>query len=187
MIGMLKGEVALLDNPFLIVDVNGVGYKVLVAAGILAKTSLNSKIVLFTYTHVRDDILSLFGFLEFLDLKLFERLIGVSGIGPKTAMNIFSVGERDQIMSAVASGDVGFFTSVPRLGKKNAQKIIIELKGKLDMDSILGNGEGHNEVSMVLKNFGFTTSEIQSALRGINGGGKTTQEKIRLALKYLGK
>ena len=187
MIGMLRGEVALRDDPFLIVDVSGIGYKVLVSSSVLAKTKLGNKITLFTHTHVREDTLSLFGFSDSSDLKLFEKLIGVSGIGPKTAMNIFSVGDRDSISAAIATGDVDFFTSVPRLGRKSGQKIIIELKGKLDMDSFLGNGEKHNEILMALKNFGFTVSEIQSALKGVSGQGKTMQEKIKLALKFLGK
>ena len=186
MIGMLKGQIILRDGSFLLVDVGGVGYRVLVSSSVLSKKPTNSKITLFIYTHVREDMLSLFGFEDASDLKLFEKLIGVSGIGPKTAMNVFSVGGRDEIMSAIATGDVEFFTSVPRLGKKNAQKIIIELKGKLDLNSVL-DGEGNNEIVVALKNFGFTTMEVQNAVRETKDQGKTTQEKIKLALRYLGK
>ena len=90
MIGFLKGKVELLKRPFVIVDVNGVGYKVLVPETIYAKLSLGESLKIFTYTYVREDALDLFGFLEAEDLGLFESLLTVSGIGPKTALNIFS-------------------------------------------------------------------------------------------------
>ena len=191
MIGMLKGEVVIRDGNYLLVDVNGVGYKVLAASAVLAKTPIYSKVTLFIYTHVREDAISLFGFLDALDLKLFEKLISVSGIGPKTAMNIFSIGKRENITQAIITGDVSFFTGVPRLGKKNAQKIIIELKSKLgsidDLDLSKIDREENNEVVLALKNFGFTTTEALGALKAIKADGKTTEEKIRLALKTLGK
>ena len=90
MIGFLKGSIEHLDRPFVFLDVNGVGYRVLVSDTVYAKLVKNEKTKLFTYTYVREDDLSLFGFLELEDLKLFEGLITVSGIGPKTALNIFS-------------------------------------------------------------------------------------------------
>jgi len=128
MIGLLKGQIELLKRPFVIVDVHDVGYKVLVPDSIYSKLSLGDKVKLFIFTYVREDALELFGFLAAEDLSLFENLLTVSGIGPKTALNIFSFGERKDITEAIIKGDVTFFTSVPRLGTKNAQKIIIELK-----------------------------------------------------------
>src|SRR3990167_9962071 len=130
MIGHLNGEVIFKESNSIILDVKGVGYKVLAASDVLTKAHKGFPLELFIYTHVREDNISLFGFLEASDLKLFENLIGVSGIGPKTAMNIFSIGDRSQIVSAIISADTAFFKSVPRLGQKNAQKIIIELKNK---------------------------------------------------------
>src|SRR5436190_10539061 len=129
MIGTIKGIVEYREDPFVIIDVNGVGYKVLIPATI--SITLSAPIKLFTHTHVREDLLELYGFTEPQDLKLFEYLISVSGVGCKTALGVFAVGSRSQIVGAIAANDVGFFTSVPRLGKKNAQKIIIELKNKL--------------------------------------------------------
>ena len=128
MIGSLNGKIELLDRPFVIVDISGVGYRVLIADSIYTKLTIGEKIKLFTFTYVREDALELFGFLTIEDLKIFENLITVSGIGPKTALNIFSFGGRKEIIEAIIKGDVDFFTSVPRLGTKNAQKIIIELK-----------------------------------------------------------
>jgi len=98
MIGYLKGEVFFKESNSIIIEVKGVGYRVLVTNDILAKAHKGSPLALFIYTHVREDNISLFGFLEPQDLKLFENLIGVSGIGPKTAMGIFSIGSRNQIV-----------------------------------------------------------------------------------------
>jgi Holliday junction DNA helicase RuvA len=191
MIGFLKGSIELLDRPFVFVDVNGVGYKILVADSVYAKLSKNEKITLFTFTYVREDELSLFGFLEVEDLKLFESLITVSGIGPKTALNIFSFGGRKEVIDAIIKGDVSFFTSVPRLGTKNAQKIIIELKNKMgagnDLDLSGKDFLENAEVIQALKNFGFSVGEAQKAVREIKAQDLTLDEKIKLALKNLGR
>lgn len=191
MIGFLKGTIEVLDRPHIIIDVNGVGYRVLISESIYSKLSKDQKIKLFTFTYVREDALELFGFLELEDLKLFEGLITVSGIGPKTALNIFSFGERKNIIEAIIKGDVSFFTSVPRLGTKNAQKIIIELKNKMgssqDLDLSGKDFLENAEVIQALKNFGFSVGEAQKALRDIKAPGLSLDEKIKLALKNMGR
>lgn len=191
MIGFLNGVVFLKEVNSIILDVKGVGYKVLAASDVLAKAHKGSPLQLFIYTHVREDNISLFGFLEAQDLKLFENLIGVSGIGPKTAMNIFSIGNRSQIVSAIISADTSFFKSVPRLGQKNAQKIIIELKSKFGSTNDLDlSGEdmfGNEEAVVALKGFGFTSKEIYDAIKNVKKDGQKVTETIKLALKYLGR
>lgn len=190
MIGFLNGEVVAYDGQNIIIDVGGVGYRVLVSNSVLSKVTLNGKLKLFVYTHVREDAIQLYGFLDSLDLKLFENLISVSGVGPKTAMNIFSIGTRDAISQAIITGDVAFFVGVPRLGKKNAQKIIIELKNKFgsieDLDLSKMDLKENSEVIAALKSFGFTNREALESLKTIKGE-YTVEEKIRLALKELGK
>lgn len=191
MIGTLRGTIEYREDPYIIVDVNGVGYKVLVPLTVLARiTSLGEEIKLFTHTHVREDVLELYGFSDASDLRLFEYLISVSGVGCRTASGIFSVGTRSEIIQAIIGNDVAFFTSVPRLGKKNAQKIIIDLKSKIgggeDLDLSEDSGES-NEIIAALKTFGFDPRESQEAIRALAGKGETVEEKIRLALKYLGK
>lgn len=190
MIGTIKGIVEYKEDPHLIVDVNGVGYALLVPTTVSAKiTSIGESIKLYTHTHVREDALELFGFTEHEDLKLFKYLIDVSGVGCKTALNVFSVGSRKDIVNAIATNNVTFFTGVPRLGKKNAQKIIIELKNKIGGEDFDLSQEGaeQQDIITVLKSFGFTAQESQAALRELNGAGNTVEEKIKLALKYLGK
>lgn len=190
MIGMLTGTVALKTTTYLLLNLHGVGYKVLVPIPVLSRLVLNEEATLYTHTHVREDLLELYGFSSLEDLRLFEYLIGVSGVGCKSALGIFSNGNRGEIVNAVITGDVSFFTSVPRLGKKNAQKIIIELKNKLggvdDLDLSSESAEDSEAIS-ALVTFGFTPREADSALRSLNGEAKTIEEKVKLALKYLGK
>lgn len=189
MIGFLEGKVAFRDDPFLFINVGGVGYKVFASRDVLSAFPLGSEGMVFTYTHVKEDALDLFGFLNLEDLKLFEQLISVSGIGPRTAINIFSVGTRSEILQAIISGDVGFFTAVPRLGKKNAQRIIVELKSKFgeagELDLSATDGVAQEEVTAALKSIGFSPSEIRDALKNVKEG--SVEEKIKMAIKYLGK
>lgn len=191
MIGSIKGILELKDHPYIIVDVNGVGYKVLIPENEISNLSINQKVKFFIYTHVREDTLDLYGFTSLNQMKLFEKLIGVSGIGPKTAMGIFSIGTDEEITQAIIKGDVSFFLKVPRLGKKNAQKVIIELKTKFestgDIDLSSEMGKENKDVLAALKIFGYTVKEATEALRNTGDKGKTIEEKIKLALRYLGK
>lgn len=192
MIALLKGIVDTRIDPYLIIDVHGVGYKVLPSHQVLSKiTGIGSEIKLYTYTHVREDLIELYGFDDAQDLRLFEQLIGVSGVGPKTAIGVFAVGSRTAIVNAITSGDVAFFTSVPRLGKKNAQKLIIELKSKLgsieEFNLAAETDPGQDDVIAALKNFGYSTQEAVAAMRATQSEGASTSEKIRLALQYLGR
>lgn len=191
MIASIRGKVILKDGSNLIVEANGVGYKILVSEKVWSKNKTDDEIFLFVYSHIREDAFDLFGFLEITDLKLFENLVSVNGVGPKTAMSVFSFSSREEIVNAVLKGDVGFFTRVPRLGKKNAQKIIIELKSKLkdtnSLDLSTDDSEANAEVYEALRTFGFSTREIGDAIKNIDTKSVSADEKIKLALKYLGK
>ncbi len=191
MIASLKGLIESLNSSYAIIDVSGVGYKVLLPSNVLTKLKKGEKIKFSIYTHVRDDTLDLFGFLSEDELFLFEHLISVSGVGPKTALSIFSIGGVEEIIKAINLADVDFFTSVPRLGKKNAQKIIIELKGRLgssvDLDLTGKSSAENNDVIAALKNFGFSSEEISKVLKEIKEKGETAEEKIKLALRQLGR
>ncbi len=188
MIGTITGIVDYQEESLLIVDVHGVGYSVLVSSSV--SVTQGDQIKLFTHTHVREDVLELYGFSHPADLKLFKYLISVSGVGCKTALMVFSVGSRSEIIQAITTNDVGFFTAVPRLGKKNAQKIIIELKNKLGGETDLDLGQDGSEsieVIAALQALGFTPAEARSALKGLHGAGATSGEKVKLALRALGK
>jgi len=190
MIGSIRGKIILQDGNHILVETGGVGYRVLVSSKVLSNHK-NSEIALFTYTHVKEDALELFGFLETSDLKLFENLLSVSGVGPKTAMSIFSYLTRDEVINAVLKGDTSVFEGIPRLGKKNAQKIIIELKSKLGDTSSLDlssmDSSENTDVLQALQSFGFSSKEARDALKNIDKKAESAEEKIKLALKYLGK
>lgn len=191
MIAALRGKILIKDTQYCILDVAGVGYKVYLSSAVLSKIAKDQTVQLFTYNHVREDMLDLYGFMEFAELKLFELLIGVSGIGPKTVLNIFAIGSKDDIVNAIMRADDSFFTGVPRLGKKNAQKIIIELKGKLGSTAELElseDGGDNQDVILALQSFGFSRAEAQEAVRSLDQKAElTAEEKVKLALKYLGK
>lgn len=185
---MLRGTIVFLESTAAIVDVSGVGYTVLLPTTLLAKVRLNDSVTVYTHTHVREDLLELYGFEEREDLTLFKMLIGVSGIGCKTALHVISLGKRAEIIDAIHKADLSFFSGVPRLGKKNAQKIIIELKGKIgsEEDLDLSSDSDHNEVLEALKGFGYSAKEAREAYRLVAKDGLKTEEKIRMALKQLG-
>lgn len=192
MIGYLDGEVIVRDDPYVFINVAGVGYKVLASVSVLSSAVVGQSVSVFIYTHVKEDALELFAFPTLSDLKLFELLVSVSGIGPKTAISIFSVGDSSTIMNAISTGDVAFFTAVPRLGKKNAQKLIIELKNKFGSLSEFNitEAESGGEVVEALKSFGFSAKEIQQALSTMRSEGVLPSDsaaQIKSALKYLGK
>lgn len=188
MIAQLTGTIIRMHQNPLVVDVHDVGYAVHVPQRILTSAVMGSRITLLTYTHVREDALVLFGFSSEDELALFELLLGVSGIGPKTALSVLDRGS-NAIKRAIISSDVEFFTSVPRLGKKNAQKIIIDLKSKLgstsDLDLSDKAGTDTKQIVAALISMGFDTKEAKEAVQKLPATG-TLEEKVKLALKTLG-
>ncbi len=192
MIAYLSGTIHSKGSNYLIImTAGGVGYKVSAPSEIFRNTIIGEKYNLFIYTHVKEDALDLYGFAKQEDLTLFEMFLGVSGIGPKTALSIFGNGKSDKIKEAVVKGDVGFFTSIPRLGTKNAQKIIIELRPKLsNLNNLIDLSEESGETKEIidaLKSFGFSPAEAKEALRSIKDIQGDTSVKIKAALKFLGK
>lgn len=188
MIGSLTGIVSFRDKSIVLLDVHDVGYNVLVPQNL--SLDLGETKTLFIHTHVREDAFELYGFADMQDLKVFEYLISVSGVGCKTALLVFSVGTRKEIIQAIVSNNVSFFTAVPRLGKKNAQKIIIELKNKLGGEEDLDLGaqdESSDEVLLALQSLGFQPAEARRAVKSLEGKGETVSEKVRLSLKFLGR
>lgn len=180
MIAQLTGTVVR-TSP-LILDVHGVGYAVAVPQKLGA--AIGQKLTVHTYTHVREDTLQLFGFESQEELSLFELLLTVSGIGPKTALAVMDQGV-SSIQKAITSSDVDFFMTVPRLGKKNAQKIIIELRSKIAgaTGDIPETGET-GEITSALISMGFDRKELKDVLKKLPEG--SLEEKVKFALKMLG-
>lgn len=188
MIGYLSGTIQeKFPNP-IIVDVGGVGYVVHVPDRLASKLTVKEPCKLYIHTHVREDALDLYGFLTKEELTLFKLLLTVSGIGPKTGLMVIDRGVA-AIQKAVSDADVDFFTTIPRLGRKNAQKIIIELKNKLgslqELDLTEENGET-KELMDALLSMGFARSEIASVIKKLSGNETTLEQKIRKALQLMG-
>ena len=190
MIGLIHGTVDTIRPTYVIIDTGGVGYKVIIPQSLISKAQVGLPLKVYTYTHVREDVLDLFGFASVEDLSLFELFLTVPGIGPKTAVGIFAAGPTSQIRNAVVTADISFFSQVPRLGRKNAQKIIIELKSKLgdsDFTLDLSDQDEEKEIAIALKDLGFKSDEVSAVLKKVRGQGTTLEQKMKLALKQLGK
>jgi len=186
MIAQLTGR-SIIQDSRLIVDVNGVGYAVLVSDSTLAKLQPEVEVKLNIYTHVREDALELFGFLESADKRLFQLLLGVSGVGPRTALAISQWGAAD-ITQAVQEAQVTFFTKVPRVGKKLAQKIIIDLKSKLGSLRELELGGMSNpkqkEVAEALLSLGFEEQSVYQIINQLDLD-QPIQTLVKQALRQL--
>lgn len=190
MIGALRGTVeTTVENPLLLM-VGGVGYRVGVPEHVLKDIRRDQSVTLYIHTYVREDALDLYGFLTKEDLALFELLLSVSGIGPKTSLAIVDRGVT-AVRSAIVTADVSFFTTIPRLGKKNAQKIIIELKTKLgsieELDLAADERGETKDLLEALESMGFAKSEALWAIKQIKNPNASMEEKIRFALRYLSK
>ncbi len=186
MIGYLQGEPKFFNDDVIIV-VNGVGYRVEV--GNRTRNMMTEEVVeLFTYTYVREDRLELYGFISRDQLKLFELMIGVSGVGPKTGLDIVDR-DPEMIVDAVQNAKVSFFKAVPRIGKKTAQKIILELKSKLGSLKELSLGPRSNEerdVYEALLALGYDEGDIADRINKIDLEELSVEEAVKAVLKRLG-
>ena len=190
MIGYIKGIVKWFNSTSCIIDVHGLGYELTCSQKVLQSLILDREFEAFVYTHVREDQLKLFGFSTPSEKELFETLIGISGIGPKIAISIFSVASEQMIKEAIIKADVNFFTQIKGLGKKNAQKIIIELKSKIgsvaELDLTAEEKQYSEDVVLALQSFGFLKKDIYKTLKTIDQSQSEAQQ-IKLALQQLGK
>jgi len=185
MIGYLEGKIiAKGPKAIVVLTAGGLGYKVNIAEDTLKKIGQKKEVALFTHLAVREDSLDLFGFLKEEELAFFEILINVSGVGPKTAMNIIGLAPLPNLKRAIRDGDKNYLTKVSGLGKKTAEKIILELSDKLKDD--LEGQELKTEIDALqaLCSLGYSQKEAREALKKTKAA--TTEEKIKEALKILG-
>ncbi len=199
MISYIRGELAAVEKEKIIIDVQGIGYGIFMpesSIGLLPQTGSTVKI--YTYLNVREDAMQLFGFLTRDDLELFRLLIGVSGIGPKGGLNILSRLTADELRFAVMSGDAKAISAAPGIGKKTAEKVIIELKDKLDIEDMLNrtadivpdagdnvSGEIESEAVQALVALGYGSAESLRAVKSVSQECGTVEEVLKAALKYL--
>jgi len=189
MIASVQGRCAAKGDNHVVVDVSGVGFQVFVPPSLLEGLSgIGQELILFTHLHVRENELSLYGFATHEELALFELLLRVSGIGPKVALKIVSILSVEALREAIASGDAAMLTRVPGIGKKTAERVMVDLKDKLGVgELVLHPGLTHvdAEVMSALTSLGYSTAEAQAALRSLPSEDLTLEERIRLALQYL--
>ncbi len=186
MIGKLTGTINEIDGQTAILDVQGVGYLISFTEPDVGQLHVGQEISVWIQTIVRSESLELFGFIEKESLKIFTLLTGISGIGPKSALAILSLAGPDTLRQAVAEGDSVYLTKISGIGRKNAQKIVMELKDKLETRT----GQQHDlrsnaEAIEALQALGYTTKQARETIQQLPEGITTSEEKIKAALQKL--
>ena len=186
MIASLTGKIKKVASDSLILKVGGIGYEVFISNKTMQALSLADSVELEIYTHVREDTLKLYGFDNSLEKKLFMSFIKINGVGPKMALSILSAADSlDALVEMIEKKDIKGLSGLPRVGKKVAQQIVLNLKGSLAISPTLARQvESREWVSRALVNLGFRGSEIKSALDQISIG-KDKTENLKKALAYL--
>jgi holliday junction DNA helicase RuvA len=200
-IAFLRGRVQRLTPEMVVLDVNGVGYLVAITAAARDRMpSAGGETELQIYTQVREDQLALYGFASVEELELFRMLIEVDGVGPKVGLAILSSANLDLLKRAILTDDVGPIRRAPGVGPRTAQKVIIDLKPKLEADAALASlsrvpvtagapaSEATRQVEATLRNLGFSAAEARSAIDSIDWAAEPSpQEALATALKALGR
>ena len=194
----VSGEVAHVEPYLAVIDCGGVGYACRTTTFTLSQIKKGDKAKLFTYLSVREDAMDLYGFASAEELKLFQQLISVSGVGPKAALSILSAGTPANLALAIITGDEKALTVAQGIGKKIAQRIILELKDKLAKGQLSADGESYggtgvtvipenksSEAAAALAVLGYSQAEIGVALKGIDLDSLKLEEVIKQALKKM--
>jgi Holliday junction DNA helicase RuvA len=188
MIGRLKGKIVDKGAEGVVIDVGGLGYDVALPLSTLAALpQLGEEISLWIHTHVREDELKLYGFADKRDRTAFRTMLKVGGVGPKVALAVLGGLTGDQLARVVDSGDTGRLTAIPGIGKKTAERVILELGGKLDLGRAAAAGEGgpvpFEELSSALRNLGFKPAEVERALAEIGKGEGAAAQPFEVLLR----
>ena len=189
MLAKIEGIVWDTNNKFLTVGVGGIGFKIYTTLETKEVSQKGKKISLFTHLVVREDALDLYGFLTDEELKFFEMIISISGIGPKTGLNVLNISSVPALKRAISRGDTAHLTKVSGIGKKIAEKMVLELKDKVlitDEEKDL-NYKDEIDVLEALKALGYAPKDAREALREIDKKITRTEDKIKAVLKILGK
>lgn len=187
MIGQLTGEIAYQEKRFVIVKANGVGYKVYVSPETIKELPVSSELrMLWTHLVVREEVLDLYGFISKEELDFFQLLIGVSGVGPRSALAILSLASPATLREAIGAGNSSYLTQVSGIGKKIAEKIILELRDKIEYLESENNGLSEaSEAILALEALGYSNKEAREALKQVDPKIIDTGDKIKSALKNL--
>lgn len=191
MIVTLTGQVAEKIADIVVLDVKGVGYGLLVDAEDYGRLAVGSPAKLYVYEHIREQANDLFGFLSLDTKQLFEQLLGVNGVGPKMALNVLSTGTASEVRTAIAAGDTKFIQAAQGVGKRVAERIVVDLKDKVGLEGIDLATTGMLQSDVLLRqddaiealmSLGFTAQDAAAALAKVPND-ISTEERIKLALK----
>jgi Holliday junction DNA helicase RuvA len=189
-IATLQGTVTAKGEDFMIVETGGIGFRVHVPTSLSAQWgTLGRQVELFTHLHLRENLVSLYGFETQEALGFFELLLGVSGIGPKVALAILSAGRVDALRTAIASGDTDYLILMPGIGKKTAQRIILDLRGKIEEEELvpaLPLSPVDEDVIAALTSMGYSHSEAREALASLPEEEIPLEERLVQAIRYFG-
>lgn len=191
MIASLEGIITQKESGSVVLNVAGVGYRVFITSETNKKLKYKKGVVsLFTHLAVRETAMDLYGFLDKKELFFFQMLISISGIGPKSALAILSIADVETLERAISAGDSSYLTQVSGIGKKNAEKIVLELSGKIDTIIDLSEGTSLKDEADTLEALialGYGTKEARDALKTIPKEVVSTSDRLKEALKLLGK
>ena len=192
MIASLKGILDSLGSDGAIIDVNGIGFQVFMPTSTYTTMgAVGKEVKLYTHLHLREDEATLYGFASTDELRLFQTLIGVSGLGPRLALAMLSTMSIEQITMAIASGNADLLTAIPGIGKKMAERLILELKDKIAAGWATAPAEQlaeeSAEVLTALTSLGYSVNEASRAVATLPPSSELSlEEKIKLALQYFG-
>lgn len=183
MIGYLKGVIKYININYVILEINNLGYTVICSPKILSK-AIGDSIEVFIYESIREDAHDLYGFLTTNELEFFGKLISVKGIGPKSAMNIISSSDINMLRQGILMGDVNYVSRIKGIGKKTAERIILELAGKLNVEEIIAQNleHGADEANEALMALGYSDKDAKEMLKNVDKE-LALEERVKLALK----
>lgn len=200
MISYLKGNLEVKNIDYVVIEVGGIGYKVYMSSNSINRLGeIGNNVMIYTYMRVREDDISLYGFCTNEELRMFEQLLGVSGIGAKSALTILANISPSSFALAIISGDINTLKKLPGIGAKSAQRMILELKDKMKTQDAIENGEEIININNsyvendrtkdaieALQVLGYSRRDIELALSKLDVKNDTVEEIIRKGLKYLG-
>ena len=194
MIAYLTGQILFKRKNFLIVHPSTLGYQVFVAPNLYADLTVGDEIQLYIHDHIKEDARDLYGFKSFDELEMFELLLSISGVGPKSALGIMAISNLEELKTAIASGDVAMLNKVSGIGKKTAERIVLELREKMatlnfenSIPGSTGSSSAQSDEIDALMALGYSFQAAREALKGVDPTITKSGERVREALKRIGR
>jgi len=191
MLAFIRGKILNKGNGYVILETDSIGYQIFVNAVAYADLNIGQEVEFYLYHHVREDMNDLYGFKNFSELEFFKLLLSVSGVGPKSALGILGMASAADIKESIGRGDPSLLTKVSGIGKKTAERIVLELRGKIDyLAPVKGGGSGvsaNSDEIDALMSLGYSLQQAREALNSVDANIKESGERIRAALRSLSK